>query len=126
MSYEDFKIHMSQMYQQYERQRVDNITDPAVRQQHPISTISGLDDDAQHIAQSQQRSTVRITEYTEPVSGRDAIFPDFSGIPDFLKSKLLMENQKFQSKIGKMESVIVSMMRMLSQLLFDSLPCGAT
>ena len=32
---------MSQMYQQYERQRVDNIADPDVRRQHPISTISG-------------------------------------------------------------------------------------
>ena len=41
VSYEDFKIHMSQMYQQYERQRVDNIADPDVRRQHPISTISG-------------------------------------------------------------------------------------
>ena len=35
---------MSQMYQQYENQRVDNISDPAIRQQHPISTISGLDE----------------------------------------------------------------------------------
>ena len=32
---------MSQMYQQYERQRVDNIADPDVRRQFPISTISG-------------------------------------------------------------------------------------
>ena len=32
---------MSQMYQQYERQRVDNIADPDVRRQHPISIISG-------------------------------------------------------------------------------------
>lgn len=29
------------MYEHYERQRSDNITDPAVRQQRPISTISG-------------------------------------------------------------------------------------
>ena len=35
---------MSQMYQQYENQRVDNISDPAIRQQHPISTISGLEE----------------------------------------------------------------------------------
>ena len=44
VSYEDFKTHMSQMYQQYENQRVDNITDPAIRQQHRISTISGLEE----------------------------------------------------------------------------------
>ena len=31
------------MYEHYERQRSDNITDPAVRQQRPISTISGWD-----------------------------------------------------------------------------------
>lgn len=29
------------MYEHYERQRTDNITDPVVRQQRPISTISG-------------------------------------------------------------------------------------
>ena len=48
---------MSQMYQQYEMQRVDNISDPAIRQQHPISTISGLNDD--------QHSSVRITEVVD-------------------------------------------------------------
>lgn len=31
------------MYEHYEKQRSDNITDPAVRQQRPISTISGWD-----------------------------------------------------------------------------------
>jgi len=31
------------MYEHYERQRADNITDPALRQQRPISTISGWD-----------------------------------------------------------------------------------
>ena len=44
VSYEDFKIHMAQMYQQYERQQVHNISDPALRQQHPVSTISGISD----------------------------------------------------------------------------------
>ena len=41
MSYEDFKLQFAQMYEQYERRRADNITDPALRQQRPISTISG-------------------------------------------------------------------------------------
>ena len=62
VSYEDFKIHMSQMYLQYERQRVDHITDPEIRQQHPISTISGVAEDAEMVANSKTRSTVRITE----------------------------------------------------------------
>lgn len=35
------------MYEHYERQRSDNITDPALRQQRPISTISGWDQQQQ-------------------------------------------------------------------------------
>ena len=34
------------MYEHYERQRSDNITDPALRQQRPISTISGWEQQA--------------------------------------------------------------------------------
>ncbi|XP_053598524.1 neurobeachin isoform X2 [Microplitis demolitor] len=41
VSYEEFKLQFAQMYEHYERQRSDNITDPEVRQQRPISTISG-------------------------------------------------------------------------------------
>lgn len=33
------------MYEHYERHRTDNITDPALRRAHPISTISGWDHD---------------------------------------------------------------------------------
>lgn len=33
------------MYEHYERHRTDNITDPALRRAHPISTISGWDQD---------------------------------------------------------------------------------
>lgn len=43
VSYEEFKLQFAQMYEQYERHRSDNITDPAIRQQRPISTISGWD-----------------------------------------------------------------------------------
>ncbi|XP_058789390.1 neurobeachin isoform X7 [Phymastichus coffea] len=43
VSYEEFKLQFAQMYEHYERQRSDNITDPEVRQQRPISTISGWD-----------------------------------------------------------------------------------
>jgi hypothetical protein len=51
---------MTQMYQQYERQRVDGITDPAIRQQYPISTISGLQEEQSPARQA--KSTVEITE----------------------------------------------------------------
>lgn len=37
------------MYEHYERQRTDNITDPMVRQQRPISTISGWEQQAQTV-----------------------------------------------------------------------------
>uniref|UniRef100_T1GBA3 DUF4704 domain-containing protein n=1 Tax=Megaselia scalaris TaxID=36166 RepID=T1GBA3_MEGSC len=43
VSYEEFKLQFAQMYEHYERQRTDNITDPALRQARPISTISGWD-----------------------------------------------------------------------------------
>ncbi|XP_055616829.1 neurobeachin isoform X22 [Toxorhynchites rutilus septentrionalis] len=41
VSYEEFKLQFAQMYEHYEKHRTDNITDPALRQQRPISTISG-------------------------------------------------------------------------------------
>jgi hypothetical protein len=47
VSYEEFKLQFAQMYEHYERHRADNITDPLVRQQHPISTISGWDQQTQ-------------------------------------------------------------------------------
>jgi len=43
VSYEEFRLQFTQMYEHYERRQTDNITDPAVRQQRPISTISGWD-----------------------------------------------------------------------------------
>ena len=53
---------MSQMYQQYERQRVDNISDPAIRQQHPISHISGISEDGDDPTLKKPQSSVKITE----------------------------------------------------------------
>lgn len=38
------------MYEHYERHRADNITDPLVRQQHPISTISGWEHQTQAVS----------------------------------------------------------------------------
>ncbi|XP_074039370.1 A kinase anchor protein rugose isoform X1 [Leptinotarsa decemlineata] len=49
VSYEEFKLQFAQMYEHYEMHRADNITDPLLRQQHPISTISGWHDTAQNI-----------------------------------------------------------------------------
>ena len=42
VAYEDFRLHMAQLYAQYERAQVQHISDPAVRQQKPVSTISGF------------------------------------------------------------------------------------
>ncbi|KAL3266811.1 hypothetical protein HHI36_010965 [Cryptolaemus montrouzieri] len=49
VSYEEFKLQFAQMYEHYERHRADNITDPLVRQQHPISTISGWEHQTQTV-----------------------------------------------------------------------------
>lgn len=55
ISYEDFRLHLAQVYQQYERQQVHHLSDPALRQQHPVSTISGVDANA-------KTSTAKVTE----------------------------------------------------------------
>ncbi|XP_052124935.1 neurobeachin isoform X3 [Frankliniella occidentalis] len=56
VSYEEFKLQFAQMYEHYERQRSDNITDPALRQQRPISTISGWDQQQQGHHPGSQRA----------------------------------------------------------------------
>lgn len=63
VSYEDFKIHMARMYQQYERQQVHHISDPALRQQHPVSTISGITQESTATGTGQTQA--RITELRE-------------------------------------------------------------
>ncbi|XP_039226222.1 neurobeachin isoform X8 [Drosophila yakuba] len=52
VSYEEFKLQFAQMYEHYERQRTDNITDPALRQARPISTISGWEREELHQQQN--------------------------------------------------------------------------
>ena len=42
VSYEEFKLQFNSMYEQYEKGRADNITDPAAKARKPISTISGV------------------------------------------------------------------------------------
>lgn len=50
VSYEEFKLQFAQMYEHYERHRTDNITDPALRRAHPISTISGWDQEREELS----------------------------------------------------------------------------
>ena len=59
------------MYEQYEQQRVDHIADPDERRQHPVSTISGLHDDADEVVVTNKRSTVTITDVTDTESSTD-------------------------------------------------------
>ncbi|KAK5644035.1 hypothetical protein RI129_007880 [Pyrocoelia pectoralis] len=93
VSYEEFKLQFAQMYEHYERQRTDNITDPAVRQQRPISTISGWDQQTQAAVQNGYHSseeqwhhtsaTVREieNEKSEPVCNCDLNSPVSEGSP---------------------------------------------
>ncbi|XP_048243612.1 neurobeachin-like isoform X2 [Haliotis rufescens] len=63
VAYEDFKKHMTKMYQQYEQQRSDDITDPQERMNRPISTISGISDN--QVEKPIPKSTVQITDVTD-------------------------------------------------------------
>lgn len=66
VSYEEFKLQFAQMYEHYERHRADNITDPALRQSHPISTISGWERGRQdHNHSVQQQTDKEITDEEE-------------------------------------------------------------
>lgn len=60
VSYEEFKLQFAQMYEHYERHRTDNITDPALRRAHPISTISGWERerDETNVAPTNQSNAV--------------------------------------------------------------------
>lgn len=67
VAYEDFKIHMSKMYRQYDQQRVDDV-DPQERQNYPISTISGISDSTLQDQQESIKSSVRIKEVENSTS----------------------------------------------------------
>ncbi|KAK4887581.1 hypothetical protein RN001_003852 [Aquatica leii] len=92
VSYEEFKLQFAQMYEHYERQRADNITDPAVRQQRPISTISGWEQQTQavqngyHSSDDQWHHPSTATreienEKSEPVCNCDLNSPVSEGSP---------------------------------------------
>ena len=65
VSYEDFKLHMAQMYQQYERAQVQHIADPAVRQQRPVSTISGIADKSTAAASQNGAKVTELKDVSE-------------------------------------------------------------
>jgi len=74
VSYEDFRIHMARMYQQYERQQVDHIADPALRRSRPVSVISGVGSDrptsGDHTRLSDAKETAtEATQYDSAVNG---------------------------------------------------------
>ncbi|KPJ14705.1 Neurobeachin [Papilio machaon] len=84
VSYEEFKLQFAQMYEHYEQRRADNITDPAERQQRPISTISGWD------------------RHTEPAAPRPRPDADDSvaSTPGTIKKQNVL-NHAAQTEIGK-------------------------
>ena len=78
VSYEDFRIHMARMYQQYERQQVDHISDPAVRRSRPVSVISGVSSEqppsaGAHVTELKQMAS-EATQYDRDVSSIFALF----------------------------------------------------
>ncbi|KAI4463671.1 beige/beach-related [Holotrichia oblita] len=91
VSYEEFKLQFAQMYEHYERQRTDNITDPLVRQQRPISTISGWEQQAEHVPNGYHQDhgdqwqgsnvPLRVVEKSEQVCNCDFNSPISDGSP---------------------------------------------
>lgn len=73
VSYEEFKLQFAQMYEHYERQRTDNITDPALRQARPISTISGWEREELHQQQNGGSAAAVATNQTAAVKGSVSI-----------------------------------------------------
>lgn len=71
VSFEEFKLQFALMYEHYERQRSDNITDPRLRQQRPISTISGWENQppAPPINHSPSETPVLIFEFYVKTKG---------------------------------------------------------
>ncbi|KAJ8919586.1 hypothetical protein NQ315_002208 [Exocentrus adspersus] len=67
VSYEEFKLQFAQMYEHYEMHRADNITDPLLRQQHPISTISGWHEVPQNMSNGCHPDNDRWTNSRSPI-----------------------------------------------------------
>ena len=68
VSYEEFKLQFNNMYDKYEKRRGDHITDPSIKSRIPISTISGVDAQAQKKnSPDQSGPSAEITEIVEEV-----------------------------------------------------------
>merc|ERR1712142_1161754 len=66
VSFEEFKLQFSAMYEQYERRRADTLTDPVERSQRPISTISGWEKEEQRkVDEEKLLNEERFTEVEE-------------------------------------------------------------
>lgn len=83
VSYEEFKLQFAQMYEHYERHRTDNITDPALRRVHPISTISGWDQDRDDSVAIDSNTTTPSPQPTKhsAISNNETIPPTPTVVP---------------------------------------------
>merc|ERR1712013_223530 len=68
VSFEEFKLQFSAMYEQYERRRADTLTDPVERSQRPISTWAGWDKEEQRkMEEGKVLNEERFTEVEDSV-----------------------------------------------------------
>jgi len=82
---------MARMYQQYERLQVSNISDPAVRRHHPISTISGLSQ-AEHTVNGGDTSGnggVKISELKDQTNQSSQCDEGVTGVPSSESGELV-------------------------------------
>ena len=75
VSYEDFKIHCSQLYDQFEKQRVENIGDQDEVAQHPVSSVSKVSYEMVHYF------VCFIKKFMHPVCSRGIIISIMAFIP---------------------------------------------
>ena len=77
VSFEEFKLQFSAMYEQYERRRADTLTDPVERRQRPISTISGWDEDRKVNGGNEEKEEEEEEEdYSEDGNDEEASFEE--------------------------------------------------
>ncbi|CAH1724101.1 unnamed protein product [Aphis gossypii] len=106
VSFEEFKLQFALMYEHYERQRSDNITDPRLRQQRPISTISGWEN--QPPAPPINHSPSETPESTLSTPVKDAPTLKEYQEKDEQELPTNSENALRESEIGNQKSLILS------------------
>lgn len=105
VSYEEFKLQFAQMYEHYERHRSDNITDPAVRQQRPISTISGWEQRAGDNSNKSQRLAVEEDEQEAlPGTQCDCELPDLGSPESASPSSCVVLERHDDSEVVSLDS----------------------